>query len=158
MSESHVVSIDTESTGTVTPTTSNGTNIGSASYDKDDAEKSVASTGTSKRKDSSSTSIQMDLDPLHIKYLKKKGISLNEPLATGTFSQVYKISAKKHSKAVAMKIIKIKNTKSERFRFLKREIKAVRGSTRSGIVKLHCLQVLKYGIYSYGSHREWNHP
>lgn len=57
----HVLSIDTESTGSkVTPMTSNETNVGPKSYvsnGKDDARRSGTSTGTRKRKNSLSKSI-----------------------------------------------------------------------------------------------------
>lgn len=48
-----------------------------------------------------------------------------------------KISAKKHSKSVALKVMKIRKTKPEKLRFLKREIKAVRGLIHSVIVEVH---------------------
>lgn len=136
MSRDHVLSIDTESTGSsVSPTTSNETDMGPESFHHD-LGKSVTSTHTEASNDSLNL-IKMSLDNRHVKYLKKRGISLSQPLAQGTFSQVYKINTNKHDKTVALKVIKIRTTKPEKFRFLKREIKAVRNLTHSGIVSVY---------------------
>lgn len=131
MSDEHHLSIDTESTGgSITPTSSNETDMGPESY-RSDVSSSFAATSSNSLK-----GIQISLDPLHVRYLKKRGIDLSEPLAEGTFSQVYKIISNKQDKTFALKIIKIR-AKKEKFRFLKREIKACRNLTHTGIVKVH---------------------